>query len=81
MRALRRIPLLLAIFSVLPLLAHAHPGHEGHDLTWDFAAGLGHPLAPWGFVLVAVLVGLAIMALGDRIRAHRASRRLSRRRD
>jgi hypothetical protein len=26
-----------AVFFTTAALAHAHPGHDGHDLTWDFA--------------------------------------------
>lgn len=68
MRALRRILLLLVVFSVFPLLAHAHPGHEGHDLTWDFAAGLGHPLTGWDHLLAMAAVGAWASVAGGRSR-------------
>ena len=45
----------------LPLIAHAHPGHDGdHDFVWDFAHLTGHPLATLlGFgMLVAAIWGV-----------------------
>jgi hypothetical protein len=31
--------------AVLPIVARAHPGHDGHELTWDFGHLAAHPLA------------------------------------
>jgi hypothetical protein len=28
--------LLTTSLLALPALVHAHPGHDGHELTWDF---------------------------------------------
>ncbi len=62
----------LAIFAatalVFPALAHAHPGHEGHELTWDFGAGLVHPLSGLDHLLAMVAVGLWAAQLGGRAR-------------
>lgn len=32
----------LAVILVAPVIASAHPGHEGHELTWEFANGHFH---------------------------------------
>lgn len=52
----------------LPALAHAHPGHEGHDLTWDFAGGVAHPFSGWDHLLAMIAVGLWATQLGGRSR-------------
>ncbi|MFZ5493894.1 MAG: hypothetical protein ACOZE5_00970 [Verrucomicrobiota bacterium] len=45
----------LAATLCLPVLAHAHPGHDGdHDFVWDFAHLAAHPLA--------TTAGLALLA-------------------
>lgn len=59
--------LALAAF-VVPVLAHAHPGHEGHELTWDFTSGAIHPLSGWDHVLAMMAVGLWAAQLGGRSR-------------
>jgi urease accessory protein len=59
--------LALAAFT-LPVLAHAHPGHEGHELTWDFASGAVHPLSGWDHLLAMVAVGIWAAQLGGRSR-------------
>jgi urease accessory protein len=59
--------LALAAFA-LPVLAHAHPGHDGHDLTWDFAGGAIHPLTGWDHLVAMVAVGLWAARLGGRSR-------------
>ena len=60
--------LALAVFA-LPVLAHAHPGHDGgHDLTWDFASGAMHPLSGWDHLLAMIAVGLWAAQLGGRSR-------------
>lgn len=49
----------LAFLAVLlaPLLAQAHPGHDGpHDFEWDFGHLAGHP--------VATVLCLAVLAVG-----------------
>lgn len=59
--------LALAVFT-LPLLAHAHPGHEGHDLTWDFTSGATHPFSGWDHLVAMIAVGLWAAKLGGRSR-------------
>jgi hypothetical protein len=57
----------LAAFA-LPVLAHAHPGHDGHELTWDFTSGASHPLLGWDHLIAMVAVGLWAAQLGGRSR-------------
>jgi urease accessory protein len=52
----------------LPVLANAHPGHDGHDLTWSFSTGLGHPLSGWDHLLAMLAVGIWAALLGGRVR-------------
>lgn len=59
--------LALAAFA-LPVLAHAHPGHDGHELTWDFAGGASHPLLGLDHLIAMVAVGLWAAQLGGRSR-------------
>lgn len=36
--------------------AFAHPGHDGHELTWDFSHLAAHPLATLGcFLAISAL--------------------------
>ncbi len=54
----------LAAFA-LPVLAQAHPGHDGgHELTWDFTSGATHPFSGWDHVLAMIAVGLWAAQLG-----------------
>ena len=50
--------LLTAHFLALPALTQAHPGHDGHELTWDFH---GHGL--WDNPLTLIIGGLCAAAL------------------
>jgi len=50
--------LLTALLVSIPALAHAHPGHDGHEFTWDFH---GHGL--WDNPLTLIIGGLAAAAL------------------
>ncbi len=59
--------LALAAFA-LPVFAYAHPGHEGHELTWDFTSGATHPLLGWDHLLAMIAVGLWAAQLGGRSR-------------
>lgn len=54
---LRSVLLGAALFSALPLVAHAHPGHDDHELTWDFSHLAAHPFATAAWI--AALAGLA----------------------
>jgi hypothetical protein len=38
-------------------VAHAHPGHDGHELTWDLSHLADHPAATLGWV--GLLAGLS----------------------
>jgi urease accessory protein len=57
----------LLVFA-LPILAQAHPGHDGHDLTWSFGTGFGHPLSGWDHLLTMLAVGVWAAQLGGRAR-------------
>jgi urease accessory protein len=47
---------LLALVVLLPALAHAHPGHAGHE--GDIGWGLAHPFTGLDHLLAALAVGL-----------------------
>ncbi len=66
-RILRLVPI-VGLALLFPVLAHAHPGHEGHDLTWDFDGGFAHPLTGWDHLLTMIAVGLWAAQLGARAR-------------
>jgi len=57
-----------AILLALPALAQAHPGHDGHELTWDFSGGFAHPFSGWDHLLAMIAVGLWAAQLGGRAR-------------
>ena len=46
-------------------LANAHPGHDGHELTWDFGHLAQHPIATMACAAVA---GGAIAVLTQTLR-------------
>ena len=48
--------------------ALAHPGHDGHELTWDFGSGFTHPLFGVDHLLAMLAVGLWAAQLGGRAR-------------
>ena len=54
----KRVLGLIATVLALPATAFAHPGHEGHELTWDFGTGAMHPLTGWDHLLAMVAIGL-----------------------
>ncbi len=62
-----RLLLLAAIFAA-PAVAHAHPGHDGHDFGWDFRTGFSHPLLGWDHLAAMLAVGLWAVQLGGRAR-------------
>ncbi len=41
----RRLVQITSLILLSPALAMAHPGHEGHELTWDLNHLAAHPLA------------------------------------
>ena len=54
---LRRAVAPIAVFLSTAVLAQAHPGHDGHDFTWDF----GHLAAyPDATILCVGVVGVVI---------------------
>lgn len=50
--ALRFAPRFLTALAALPAIAHAHPGHDGDELTWDFGHLAAHPVATLGWSLL-----------------------------
>lgn len=68
MKRFLRFALPAAAALLFPALAHAHPGHDGHELTWDFSAGAAHPLSGLDHLLAMVAVGLWAAQLGGRAR-------------
>ncbi len=65
MHYLRRA-LPLAALLALPSIALAHPGHDGHEVTWDFGSGFSHPLFGLDHVLALVAVGVWAASLRGR---------------
>lgn len=58
---------LALLAALLPVIASAHPGHDGdHDFGWDFTGGLTHPLFGWDHLLAMIAVGLWASRLGGR---------------
>ncbi|HTO05154.1 MAG TPA: hypothetical protein VL069_15700 [Opitutus sp.] len=56
-----RSTFIAALFAiVIPVLAHAHPGHDDHDFTWDFSHLTAHPWATLG-CLAALFAGAWIV--------------------
>ena len=68
MKRLPRLAILAVTALVFPALAQAHPGHEGHELTWDFSAGFAHPVSGLDHLLAMLAVGLWAAQLGARAR-------------
>ena len=52
----------------IPSWAHAHPGHEGHELTWDFTGGALHPVAGIDHLLAIVAFGILLAFVAPRLR-------------
>lgn len=62
--ALRRAFIPSAVFVYSAALAHAHPGHDGHELTWDLSHLADYPLATiacFAFVSVASWIGWRLL--------------------
>ncbi len=56
--------LLILAVSLAPVLAHAHPGHDGdHDFVWDFEHLASHPLATIACVSLLVAAGYGLRQL------------------
>jgi urease accessory protein len=58
-----KLPALLGLIALLPIVAQAHPGHGPAD---SFASGLNHPLHGLDHILAMVAVGLWAAQLGGR---------------
>jgi hydrogenase/urease accessory protein HupE len=55
---------LALVALLLPVLAHAHPGHDGdHDFEWDFDHLVNHPWATVTCVVCVVGIGLVCWRL------------------
>lgn len=55
-----RLLSLVATLS-LPVLAHAHPGHDGdHDFVWDFGHLVENPLATLACLSLLVAAGWGV---------------------
>lgn len=67
---------LSAAFLASASVALAHPGHDGHDLTWDFQHLAANPVAT---LLCAVVIAGAVWGLSVGLGAF-ATRRQSLRR-
>lgn len=64
----------LACLVVAPVVAGralAHPGHEGHELTWDLSHLAQHP---WAVVGALALVGVGVFLGRQVLRARGAVR-------
>lgn len=58
------LPLACLAFATV---ASAHPGHDGHEVTWDFEHLAAHPLATVGCaVVVGVAAWVLVSVLGTR---------------
>jgi hypothetical protein len=58
MKSPRLRSLLLAAAFAVPVIAHAHPGHDGdHDFVWDFDHLAAHPLATLAYLAIAGAAG------------------------
>ncbi len=76
----RRVASLSAVFAAGASMVRAHPGHDGHELTWDFGHLAQHPVAT---MACGAVLGIACF-VAIQIRRHRAElrvQRVSRRRD
>jgi hypothetical protein len=52
----RALPLVLGCL-VFPAVAAAHPGHDGHEFSWDLGTDPVHQLATLSLLAVPVLLG------------------------
>lgn len=49
------------LLALLPAVASAHPGHDGHELVWDYSGGHVH-LEPFIAVLAMAMIVVAVRA-------------------
>jgi hydrogenase/urease accessory protein HupE len=64
MKSPRLRALSLAAALCLPVLAHAHPGHDGdHDFVWDFGHLVQNPFATIACLSLLVAAGWGVRKL------------------
>jgi hypothetical protein len=64
MNSLRLRSLLVATAFAFPVLAQAHPGHDGdHEVVWEFAHLAAHPLATLACVSLLAAAGWRVWNL------------------
>lgn len=64
MKSLRLPSLFVAAAFAFPVLAQAHPGHDGdHEVIWEFAHLAAHPLATLACVSLLVGAGWGVWTL------------------
>jgi len=75
-----RLLLLPAGFIASAAIARAHPGHDGHELTWDFSHLASQPLATFGCgVVLAAVVWAGVGVIRRQIELRAQSLRVSQR--
>ena len=76
MKNLRRPAFLATLALALPALAHAHPGHDGHELTWDMFSLAPKHLAAHPWATAGCALGLAVLtwAVAHAVRRARAQK-------
>lgn len=60
------------VWVALSSWAHAHPGHDDHELTWDFGHLAAHPLATlagFGVLLTVGIVGWYLLRRLSQLRS------------
>jgi len=77
MKSLARGFVLSVGFVATSALLHAHPGHDGHDLTWDFSHLAAYPAATAGWLLGFAALGVSVW-IGRRRAARSHAARISR---
>ena len=45
MKSILRTLAPISLLAIVPNLAHAHPGHDDPDFTWEYSHLAGHPIA------------------------------------
>jgi hypothetical protein len=78
--SLARLLILATAFLSATGVASAHPGHDGHELTWDLRHLAQHPIATIGCAaVIGAAITIIIQALrrrtDDRAQSLRASQR------
>ena len=66
----RRRLLFSSILVASGVFAQAHPGHDGHELTWDFRVVAEHP---WPAAFGVLFVAMVVWSTRALARAHRGA--------